>query len=252
MTERMFAARYHDFWRELLPMLTPSLVSVLNSGHEEHLLDANGAALDVVDSQPGTRDAAIVSEYAFHLVRIALGSNRAVFDAVEDAAIRKQAETLAIRVVNSYEGAHVLPDNQLNDSEIHEGTELALRYPAFISALRGAGSVSFSLAIPGAGRLESCAADMAVDTSLVEIKTVKRPLASKDLRQLIVYLALNHAAKRYRWTHAGFFNPRRSTFHRWPIPSLVEELSGGRAAVDVFNDLVDYVCASDIQLDSVF
>lgn len=252
MNERMFAAGYHDFWRELLPMLTPSSVSVLNIGHEEQLLDAYGAPLDAVDSQPDTRDAAIVSEYAFHLVRIALGSNRTVSDAVEDAAICKQAETLAIKIVNSYEGANVLSDNQLNNPEIHEGKELALRYPALIHALGGKGSVSFSLAIPGAGRLESCAADMAIDTTLIEIKTVKRHLASKDLRQLIVYLALNHAAKRYRWIHAGFFNPRRSTFHRWPIPNLVEELSGGRAAVDVFNDLVDYVCASDIQLDSVF
>lgn len=250
--ERAFAAGYHDFWRELLPMLTPSLVSILNSGHAQHLVDSSGSLLNEVEPQEGTRDAAVVAEYAFHVVRLALVNNRQVHDAAEDPGIRAQAEALAIRIVSSYEGAQALPDNRLNAAETREGTELALRYPPFVRNIGRDAVVSFCVPIPGAGRLQSCEADLTVGSSLVEVKTVKRPLASKDIRQLIVYLALNHAANRYPWTHAGFFNPRRATFHRWSIGNLVEELSGGRASVDVFNDLVEYACASDIQIDSVF
>lgn len=252
ITEREFAAGYHDFWRELLPLLTPSLVGLLNSGHEELLLNGQGQRLGPVPQRPETRDHAIVSEYAYHLARLAIQTGSTIDDAAENPALRQKAQAIAITVVNSYESHQVIPDNNLNLSELQEGAELALRYPVFINTIGVLDLANFTIPIPGAGFLATCNADMAVGTTLVEIKTVTRRLASKDVRQLIAYLALNHAACRHSFSHAGFFNPRRGTYHRWLVAKFIEHLSGGRSAGDVFRDLIDYVCETDIQLDSAF
>ena len=50
ISERTFATSFPDFWQELLPLLTPACVHLLNAGHEEHLQDESGLELDEVDT----------------------------------------------------------------------------------------------------------------------------------------------------------------------------------------------------------
>ena len=56
ITERSFASSFPDFWQELLPLLTPSCVHLLNAGHEEHLHDASGHELGPVETHDDTRE----------------------------------------------------------------------------------------------------------------------------------------------------------------------------------------------------
>ncbi|MCK4236885.1 MAG: hypothetical protein KAX38_07180 [Candidatus Krumholzibacteria bacterium] len=252
ITERSFAASFHDFWRELLPLLTPSCVHLLNSGHQEHLLDEDGGELGSVEPREETRDFAVVSEFAYYLAREAFGRSLGVRHAFADGDIRGLVQGLAVDVVNRYEGASVLPDPNLNASELEEGLELALRYESFARQLGRAERCAFQIPIQGAGFLPACNADLVLGDYLIEVKTVKRSLAGKDIRQLIVYLALGGAAHLPLWHHAGFFNPRRATYHKFETRELIELLSGGKTVVDVFAELMDFVCSSDVQLDSTF
>ena len=252
ISERSFAASFHDFWQELLPLLTPSCVHLLNSGHEEHLLDENGEEFGTVESREETRDSAVVSEFAYHLAREAFGRSLDVQDAFDDSNIRGVIQRFAVDTVNRYEGATVFPFAKLNDSELHEGLELALRYELFARQVGGSETCAFQIPIQGAGFLPACNADLVLGDYLVEVKTVKRSLAGKDIRQLIIYLTLSSATRKILWHHAGFFNPRRATYHRFETSQLIELLSGGRAVFDVFAEFMDFVCSSDVQLDSTF
>lgn len=251
ITERMLADSFPDFWKELLPLLTPSCVHLLNSGHRMHLLNEYGVALTFVESREQTRDSAIVSEFAYYLAKEAFSLSVSIQDAFNDYDLCNKAQNCAIGLVNMYEGASILPDTILNDSELEEGLELALRYEPFVRLL-GTEKCIFQIPIQGAGVLKACEADMAIGDCLIEIKTVKRSLAGKDIRQLIIYLALSAASHKTIWQNAGFFNPRRASYHKFRTTELIELLSGGKAAVDVFAELIDFICSSDVQLDSTF
>jgi hypothetical protein len=251
-TERSFATSFYDFWQEILPLLTPSCVHLLNSGHEELLLDEYGDEFRLVESYEGTRDSAIVSEFAYHLAKEACRRTLSVGEAFHDNDIRSLAQASAIEIVNRYEGVRILTDANLNESELNEGLELATRYQSFIDQLGGSEACTFEIPIQGAGFLAACYADLALGDYLVEVKTVKRSLAGKDIRQLIVYLALSSATRRPFWHFVGFFNPRRGAYHRFETTELIEFLSGGKSMVDVFAELIDFVCSSDVELDSTF
>jgi hypothetical protein len=70
------------------------------------------------------------------------------------------------------------------------------------------------------------------------VKTVSRPFQSRDLRQLLVYLALQSATGESRWDYGGLLNPRLSLFCTFSVDWLVTRLSGGRPPKVVFTDFV--------------
>jgi len=252
ITERAFAASFPDFWQELLPLLTPSCVHLLNAGYEEHIVDMSGLELDAVESNDETRDAAVVSEFAYHLAREAFTRKLSVTETFANLSLQGAAEAAAFGLITRYEGNRIPPHASLNDAELDEGLQLATRYESFAKNHGGPERCIFQAPIKGCGFLRACAADLVIGDYLVEIKTVKRTLAGKDIRQLLIYLALSSVAQVEPWCYAGFFNPRRSTFHRFSVHELIDLMSGGKSVVDVYNELLDFTCSSDVQLDSVF
>jgi len=81
---------------------------------------------------------------------------------------------------------------------------------------------------------------------------VKRNLAGKDIRQLLVYLALQAAAGNRRWPRAGFFNPRKAEYHEFDVDTFIAQISGGRSASEVYSDLVDFVSSRGVEIDAAF
>jgi hypothetical protein len=252
ISERTFASSFPEFWQELLPLLTPSCVHLLHGGHEEHLTDDAGHEVGATQVNNETRDPAIVSEFAYHLAKEAFRRTVSISDAFADVSVRRTAETVAFDLVNSYEGRNVLGDASLNATELHEGLELAARYEFFARSQGGAKHCIFQIPLKGCGFLGVCAADMAIGDYLVEVKTVQRSLAGKDIRQLVIYLALSSVTRAEPWQCAGFFNPRRGTFHKFGVTELIDLIAGGRSAVDVYAELLDFTCSSDVELDSTF
>ena len=69
--------------------------------------------------------------------------------------------------------------------------------------------------------LSSCFADLAVGSTLFEVKTVSRTFESRDLRQLLVYLALQSATGEPRWDYGGLLKPRFSCVCTFSVDWLV-------------------------------
>ena len=110
--------------------------------------------------------------------------------------------------------------------------------------------VEFAPQIPGAGVLSSCEADLAVGNTLVEVKTVSRSFRSGDLRQLLVYVALDWARAEPYWTKGCLLNPRRAVWADFPVDWLVRRLSG-RPAPETLRNLLD-AFAGDIEMETAF
>jgi hypothetical protein len=251
ISERTFAASFNDFWNDLLPLLTPSFVHNVNLKYEQPILNNEKNFLLPVTEREETRDPAIIAEFAYHLFAASISNQLPLASIIDNKEMITEVQRKAFALTDLYEGTSSILDSSLNQDELDEGHELCQRYEAFILQ-SGSSIVEIPLLLRGSGFLNECNADMLLDDYLVEVKTVKRKVSAKDIRQLIIYLALNYASTRKVQKYAGFLNPRRSKFLKFISLDLIEQMSGGRAAVDVFTQLTDFTCFSDVLFDSQF
>lgn len=252
ISERTFARSFPGFWEELLPLLTPSFVHIINEAFKVSLTDQFEVAIEPVPKNPQTRDAAVVAEFAFFLAKIAVDNEMHIDDVFNNRSLKERAERSALEIVTKYEGGRTYLPDKLGPAELDEGMALARNYEQFFEERCKGERTEFGPKIPGAGFLAECKADISVGTTLFEVKTVNRNLAGKDIRQLVVYLALQGVTGRRRWETAGFFNPRRAIYNEFEVDKLIQRMSGGKSSAEVFQDLVDFVCTREIQFDTIF
>jgi hypothetical protein len=213
LSERLFSRSYSSFWRDLLPF-SEAFVRGVN----EHW----GAPPD----DPFAADSitmAIVNEGAVQLFRMVQeGGGRTEDDAAE--SLRAAARFLNIS------------DFSLPLWAAENAREMADR----LVAQYGASSIEFSPPFPGCGFLSACRGDFRMESTLVEVKGGHRTFRSADFRQLITYLALNHAAPRYQFDSVSLCNPRLARVVDMSIDDLCVQM-GGCGPVEIFSTLIEFV-----------
>lgn len=252
ISERSFARSFDSFWHELLPLLTPRFVSLFNEGYETILCDHSGQDLSVLPVAAGVEHPDIVAEFGFRLARVAHMQGLKVERLQDEKALVATAENEAFELIQRYEGGQPAEIVPLSEAERSEGLRLCGRYHALYAAFPKNSAVEFCPTFPGAGFLNSSEGDIGIGDSLIEVKTTTRKPAGKDIRQLMVYAALDANAGRKRWSHMGIFNPRRGTLHRAEIDSLVLRLSGGRPRSDVFAELIAFAESNEPAIERKF
>jgi len=250
ISERTFAQSFSGFWSELLPLLTPAFVHMVNKTYKRNIWDGRDRP---VEKLAGSGDPSFTAEFSFFLAKISHEMGLDVEDIVSDQHLVARAAREARREIDRYEGwESVGASDALADVNQMEALALAKNYAHFLRQRERSGLVLFNPKIPGAGFLSSCEADLSIGDSLFEVKTVSRNLAGKDLRQLLIYLALQAATGERQWRSAGFFNPRRANFHEFEVDDLILRMSGGKPALEVFHEIVRFSCSRDMQLDTFF
>jgi hypothetical protein len=81
----------------------------------------------------------------------------------------------------------------------------------------------------GCGIVDGCIGDLLVATTLFEIKAGERSFRSIDIRQLVLYAALNYASHQYSIDKVGLFNPRVGIRAEMDIDQLCFEISGKKS-----------------------
>ena len=252
ISERTFASSFPGFWSELLPLLTPTFVRLVNEVYKKHLTDNNGSPLKPVEKSLEVVDHAVLAEFSYHIAKLAVQNGTIARDVYENDSLRQSAEQSALLVVEQYEGAKPHTGVRLTEVEQDEGLSLAKNYERFFDQKGWQEGIEFDPIIPGAGFLQTCQADISIGRALFEVKTVSRNLAGKDIRQLIVYLALQATAGNKSWTRAGFLNPRKAEYHEFDVYTVITQIAGGRSVPEVYRDLVEFACSRDVQIDTAF
>lgn len=251
ISERVFSKSFASFWQELLPLLTPRFMALFNEAYEKSLGNIEGRSAVPVPITAGSR-ADMVAEFAFHGARLLREENISIDDLMVNRVILYKASERAFEVINKYEGRRPNVTQPLNEREIAEGLQLVRQYDYLYRSFPMGSRVEFCPKFSGAGYLNAAEGDLGVSDTLIEVKTTTRKVAGKDLRQLLIYLALDASAGKSRWSHVGIFNPRRATFHRAEISALMLRLSGGRPQSDVFSDLISFVETGALVVDARF
>ena len=131
ISERSFAASFSSFWAELLPMLTPNFVSMVNNAYKKNLIDEHGVPLDPIPKNSNIEDTSIVAEFAFYLAKTSINKNSNIEKIFSNEKLCKQAECLALKIIAQYEGNSEYRRKSMTSIELDEGKKLALNYQNF-------------------------------------------------------------------------------------------------------------------------
>ncbi len=93
----------------------------------------------------------------------------------------------------------------------------------------------------GCGILDSCYGDILAGSCLYESKMVDRNLRSADLRQLLIYCALNYGSRQYVIDRVAVLNVRRATVYDFTVEALARR-AARKSAPELFHHITDFLC----------
>ncbi|HKV08075.1 MAG TPA: hypothetical protein VJ725_08065 [Thermoanaerobaculia bacterium] len=99
----------------------------------------------------------------------------------------------------------------------------------------------------GCGLLSACHGDVLIGQTLYEIKSVDRGSHQPDLRQIVVYCALNFASPQYDIRRVGLLNPRRGTYFDSDLEWLIQNLSG-KGSAELFYEILDFLSTERVSV----
>lgn len=239
INERIISENFSSAWQEAFPMLNPNFMRVFN----ESRLKADYNILI-----PPTGHSDVVAEFAFNIVKTSYKEKIKLSEINRSPQHISEAFESSLITIRSSTKPVVLPD-KLTSEELEEGIALAKNIESFIKFLNG--PVKISPNFLGHGIINTCNGDISVGNTLVEIKTVNRTFRSKDLKQLLVYLALQNATGINPWVNGALYNPRLGLFCKFNILSLVNYLSANKTPSEAFSELLAMI-ERDIQIEQKF
>lgn len=237
ISEKVAIRGFSATWRNELPLLTPYFVRVFNASLVMRMTAdplCRPWPVAPVPRQTDTPD--FVAEVAMQLAKRMHEKGQPVASVDQRDTVVRDAWAESEEVVDRYEGIVDGREHPFNGSDFEEARSISANVEAAAACLPG--TVEYSPKVRGAGILSGCEADLSVGQCLVEVKAVDRRFAAKDLKQLLVYLALDALAGR-RWLKGCLLNPRRATWCQFNVEELVRRLSGGRPSAEVLPDLID-------------
>lgn len=237
ITEKAFATSHHAFWRQLLPM------------GDRYIRSCNIAVSRFAAPISGTstgQNPGLINELGFRLFARALSDHLAVKGlAVSVVAEEHRASRTFIETFRQH-GSTPLP--ALAAEGLVDARLLAERTEGFFQAQKFA-RIETSPRFRGCGWLSEARGDVLADKALYEIKAGARSFRMVDIRQLLVYCALNYSAKDHVLDEIGVVNPRHGTVFKDSIATLCQAVAG-RAAMDVLGDIVEYLSTAAGEFDN--
>ena len=234
ITEKDLVRRHGSFWRGLLPMSGQYL------RYQSQMLRR---AFEPLESADEAASRGLVNEYAFRLFSASVKAkvpNERLSSAARSSALASAMDH--IHTMRRYGRDTVQP---LGSVEHEVAAELATRMGLFFYG-KYAGRFGLRPRFAGCGILEECEGDLLVDGCLYEIKAGKRMPRSEDIRQLLVYCALNFCSNQHEIGRVGLFNPRMGYWFDGSVDAICQ-LMAGKNAADVLGEIVTYVCSAGIR-----
>jgi hypothetical protein len=227
ISDRKMAQSFSAFWQELTP-LGDAYIRAIN-------LQKDRLGTPLKSELPGDRRG-LVNELSFRLFRYSVEMGRSP-DANAVRVIEDSVRIFIQRLPRM--GKDV---GNLNEMEREEASALAERMFAAFGADDADHSLLIGPRFKGCGRLLACEGDVLQKTILWEVKAGERDFRVADLRQLLVYCALNDVGGDHQIESIGVYNPRSAVCFRESIPTVCERIAG-RPPGDLFFEIQQFLCS---------
>ena len=241
ISERDISEKFSAIWKQHFPLLTPNFIRVFNDTQIKAINSKQAIAVEEVRYD-------LVSETAFNLSELAFINKSTPSEAFTEEEQTKIINLTAKSIWKS--GNYTENDLSISDIEKQEIIAIAENTLEFIEKLGGQ-DVLFKPKLKGYSFIPDLTADISIDDSIFEIKTVNRNFKSSDLKQLFIYIALRQVSERENWKFAGLYNPRKGVYCKFNIKSLIYNLTGGKTPNEAFENLLNGL-NRDVEIDSRF
>jgi hypothetical protein len=235
ISDREFASSFSSFWRTVAPT-TESFVRGLNLGGCQRFAKPFAGS-----SAPKRR--ALVNEIAYRYLFSAFRNRVAVARIAHSAEMTTLAIREAIGRIARFASQDSAPADPPSSSEIAEAVGLAQRLEAYFGNRQGATLLDPSFL--GCGILTECQGDAVSHGILFEIKAVDRPFRSIEIRQLVIYCALNSVVATQTISGVGLLNPRTGLALEMSVTDFSFEVSGKQPAV-LFGEVIEFLSSAGL------
>lgn len=242
ITERDIAEKFSVIWKQNFPMLTSNFMRVFNEAQVK-AINSN-----IIPTKENVRYD-IVSELAFNLAGKESNQEVIVDELNKDDVFTKELITETARTIWR-SGNYTEGDLVLNVIEFEEVVSICKNILEFIEKMK-IDNFIFEPKLIGFGPVPNLIADISIDDTLFEIKTVNRTFRSSDLKQLFIYLALKQVSGEVNWKYGGLYNPRKGLYCKFNVKGLVYNISGGKSTNESFENLLNSL-SRDVEIDSKF
>lgn len=241
ISERNISEKFSTIWKQNFPLLTSNFIKSLNENH-----------LDLVNLIPITNKEDVrydlISEAAFNLSEIIISNKITLNDFISE---EKEINDLFERTANSIWIKDSKYENlEITKNEYQDMLKISNNILEFIAKSNGE-EVQFRPKLIGYSFIPNLEADISIDDTLYELKTVKRNYKSSDLKQIFIYLALKQVSNSTNWKFAGLYNPRKGTVFKFDVKELIYKLTSGLTPNEAFLNLLNGL-VRDVEIDSVF
>lgn len=127
--------------------------------------------------------------------------------------------------------------NKINDEELKVIKSISKR---LIEQYSKKNQLKVRPRFKGCGILFEANGDIVYSSTLSEIKAGDRNFNIQDIRQLYVYLALNHQSKEFKINQIELCNPRTGVVWREYI-DIVSDNIAGSSTIEVFNEIINFI-----------
>jgi hypothetical protein len=217
ISEHLFARSFSSFWRDLLPF------------SEVFVRGVNGRWGGLIEDPPGIDplDRAIANEGAVRLYRRVVEADTTITGSLVAASIQEAASWMNVDDYTPPEGSADEVEQMARSLEWRYEREDLLFSPAFA----------------GCGVLGACEGDFLKGETLVEVKSGNRGFRSPDFRQVVTYLALNHAARHHTITRVNVYNARLNRLVDLSVADLCMQLAGD-GEIEVFSRVIEFAAGA--------
>jgi len=236
ISERKFAERFTSFWHNALPR--GAVVS--------RYINLQKTRFDYpLQSEIPADRRAVVNELGFRLFAEQIQEGRINVEVLHPDHL----DRISRAVVETVRAELPLPARaevgETNSREIEEANLLAQRLAEFFLEYVPGETLVPTPEFAGCGILESCQGDVLAGATLYELKSGEGNFRLTDLRQVLIYCALNHAFPRYSLRDIGLLNPRKGVFYTANVDDLVRWASGA-SADNLFFEMTHFLTSQGI------
>lgn len=226
ITEKRFASSHHAFWNSLLPQAS-AYVRRRNLGLERFSPPLAKRPSD---------NRGVINETGFRLFALAVESEEEV-PRLSKNSIKACIEE-ATAFIQRFRSHSREVFAELEEQEIEEAIMLGSRLRDFFR--EKASAVVLWPEFPGCGWLDAAQGDVSFGGCLYEVKSGAGRFRGQDLRQILCYVALSHAADIPLIHSFCLVNPRTGVVLRDDVETLCSE-AGGASAAEIVHEIIAYV-----------
>jgi hypothetical protein len=229
ISERQFSTTFTSFWTESTP-LGETMVRTMNLGAERFL--------DPMQTKMSNRINGFINELGFRTTESAftLGMKTANKPLVE----RLYTETE--NYIRRFPRPEIPNSETERETAIDDAFYLGNRLLSLVLREKGDRDICFRPRFKGCGIHDECEGDILIGNEIWEVKSGERKFRQPDIRQLLIYCALNHASKTNEIILYRFVNPRAGLMFNGTLRGLTETIAGCEPET-LFDEIIEFLSA---------